>query len=59
MKKIYLAPNTIIVKMNPQPVLFGASNGDSTLSGGGSQGDLGGGDVVLSRGSSLWENDEE
>ena len=58
MKKIYLQPVTTIVKMVSQPVLFGGSNGDSTLSGGGSQGDLGGEDVVLSRGSSLWDDEE-
>ncbi len=59
MKKIYIAPENIIVNIIAQPILFGGSNGDKTLNGGSSLGDLGVSDEVLSRrADSLWEDEE-
>ena len=59
MKKIYLQPTTSLVKIKMQPLLQFASNGDRTLRGGGSKGDLSDGDEVLSRRNrTFWEDEE-
>lgn len=59
MKKIYMQPTTEVVRIETQSLLNIVSNGDGTLSGGGNQGDLGGEDEVLSRGSFFDDSDDE
>ena len=49
MKKTYMQPTANVVAIKTEGLMQIVSNGDSTLNGGGSQGDLGGGDEVLCR----------
>ena len=59
MKKTYTNPQLQVVRLMTHPLLNIVSNGDGTQNAGGSQGDLGVGDDVLSRGGSFWDDEEE
>ena len=59
MKKIYRNPKIQVVRIMTYPLLNITSNGDGTQNAGGSQGNLGSGDEVLSRGGSFWDDDED
>jgi hypothetical protein len=60
MKKIYFKPETTTITVNAQPLMFGSDMGNGDKNGGGSKGDLGGNDAVLSRrGYSVWDDDDE
>ena len=58
MKKIYLAPDTTIVKVEITNILAGSLSLDNDGGTGELVNEVGDGGV-LSRGSSLWEGDEE
>lgn len=55
MKKNYCQPEILIVNLTGPALLFDPSNGD----GGGSKGDLGATDEVLSRRGTFWGDDDE
>ena len=59
MKKTYMQPVTILVNVKIQSLLFAESKGDGSLSGGGSKGNLGSSDEVLSRGRGRFFDDDE
>ena len=57
MKKNYIYPQIHVVRLTTRPLLNIVSNGNGTQNAGGSRGNLGEGDTVLSRG--FWDEDED
>lgn len=59
MKKKYMNPQILEVRITTHPLLNIVSNGDGTQNAGGNKGDLGSGDVVLSRRNTFWSDEDE
>ena len=57
MKKQYINPTTVAIKVETQNhMLFASENGDGTLNGGGNRGNYSSGQ--LSRESSFWDDED-
>lgn len=58
MKKTYMQPRIEDLSYEVESLMNIVSNGDGTLNGGGSQGNLGDSEVLSRRSSSVWDDDD-